>query len=314
MYKQLTSEQRYAISALLQNGTPIKYIAETIKVSPSTVYREIRRNSGRHGRYNWQTANCNARYHRRRKNHRIPDEVVDMAVSLLRDSQWSPVQISARLKEQGIRISHETIYRIIRRDRRKGGTLYKNCRHRLKHRARPVGGGKHVTIPARRSISERPPEADGTRFGDFEMDTIIGRGGRGAIVTLIERSTNILFMRKLSHGKNARSLSMTVIEMLEPFKDYVKTITTDNGTEFACHAMITEALGAKVYFTDPYSSWQKGSIENMNGLIRQYIPKSASFSCLTDEDINYFMNKINMRPRKKLNFSTPFECFYKLIL
>ena len=173
------------------------------------------------------------------------------------------------------RIQNETIYRIIRKDKRDGGSLYKNCRHRLKHRARPVGG-KRIPIPNRISISERPVEADGRRFGDFEMDTIVGKDGHGAIVTLTERSTNMLFMRKLNKGKNAKELARTVVHLLTPFKGCVKSITTDNGTEFACHEMIAKSIGTKVYFADPYSSWQKGAIENVNGLIRQYIPKNTS--------------------------------------
>ena len=224
----------------------------------------------------------------------------------------SGVQISGYLSKQEKHISHETIYRIIRKDKRDGGSLYKNCRHRLKHRTRPVGG-KRISIPNRTSISERPAEADGKRFGDFEMDTIVGKDGHGAIVTLTERSTNMLFMRKLNKGKNAKELARTVIHLLAPFKGRVKSITTDNGTEFACHEMIAKSIGVKVYFADPYSSWQKGAIENINGLIRQYIPKSTSFSNVSHQQINKIMHKINTRPREKLNFSTPRECFYEKI-
>ena len=141
-------------------------------------------------------------YRKRRKpgNHGIDDAVKNEAVRLLKEEQWSPVQISGYLSKQEKHISHETIYRIIRKDKRDGGSLYKNCRHRLKHRTRPVGG-KRISIPNRTSISERPAEADGKRFGDFEMDTIVGNDGHGAIVTLTERSTNMLFMRKLNKGK-----------------------------------------------------------------------------------------------------------------
>ncbi len=231
----------------------------------------------------------------------------------MQEEQWSPVQISGYLAKQQKHISHETIYSIIRKDKRDGGTLYKNCRHRLKHRGRPVGG-RRIAIPNRTSISERPVEADGKRFGDFEMDTIVGKDGHGAIVTLIERSTNMLFMRKLTEGKNAKKLSETVIYLLAPFKNHIKSITTDNGTEFACHQMISKSIGAQVYFADPYSSGQKGAIENINGLIRQYIPKSTCFSNVSHQQITKIMNKINTRPREKLNFSTPKECFYENLL
>ena len=314
MYKQLTSEQRYTISVLLQNRTKQKDIAKAINVSASTVSREIRRNSGVRRHYNWETAQANAVQTRRRKpgNRSVDKDVMEEAKRLLITEQWSPEQMSGVLAKDGKYISHETIYRMIRKDKAEGGTLYKHCRHKLKHRTRPVGG-KRISIPNRTSISERPTEADGKRFGDFEMDTIVGRGNHGAIVTLIERSTNMLFMRKLKNGKNAKELARTVIHLLSPFKDHIKSITTDNGTEFACHEMITKSLGVTIYFADPYASWQKGAIENANGLIRQYVPKKETFEHISQQQITKYSKKINMRPRKKLDFKTPQDCFYELI-
>ena len=314
MYKQLTSEQRYTISVLLQNRTKQKEIAKAINVSPSTVSREIRRNSGVRGRYNWETAQANAVQTKRKKpgNHSINKEVMEEAKHLLVTEQWSPEQISGVLAKDGKYISHETIYRMIRKDKAEGGTLYKHCRHKLKRRARPVGG-RRISIPNRTSISERPAEVDGKRFGDFEMDTIVGRGNHGAIVTLIERSTSMLFMRKLKKGKNAKDLARTVIHLLSPFKEHVKSITTDNGTEFACHEMIGKSLGVTIYFADPYASWQKGAIENANGLIRQYVPKTETFGHVSHQQITKYSKRINMRPRKKLEFKTPHECFYEQI-
>ena len=314
MYKQLTSEQRYTISVLLQNRTKQKEIAKAINVSPSTVSREIRRNSGVRGRYNWETAQANAVQTKRRKpgNHSINKDVMEEAKHLLVTEQWSPEQISGVLAKDGKYISHETIYRMIRKDKAEGGTLYKHCRHKLKRRARPVGS-RRISIPNRTSISERPAEVDGKRFGDFEMDTIVGRGNHGAIVTLIERSTSMLFMRKLKKGKNAKELARTVIHLLSPFKEHVKSITTDNGTEFACHEMIGKSLGVTIYFADPYASWQKGAIENANGLIRQYVPKTETFEHVSHQQITKYSKKINIRPRKKLEFKTPYECFYEQI-
>ena len=315
MYKQLTSEQRYTISVLLQNGTKRNDIAKAIKVHPSTITRELKRNSGVRGHYNWETAQANAMRTKRKKpgNHSIDETIKEEARRILITEQWSPEQISGTLAMKGKHISYETIYRMIRKDKAEGGDLYKHCRHRLKHRARPVGG-KRVPIPNRTSISERPKEADGKRFGDFEMDTIVGRGNHGAIVTLIERSTNMLFMRKLPKGKNAKELARTVIHLLRPFKEHIKSITTDNGTEFACHEMISKSLGVKVYFADPYSSWQKGGIENANGLIRQYVRKSETFEHVSHQQISKYSRKLNMRPRKKLKYRTPQECFYEKIL
>ena len=293
MYKQLISEQRYTISVLLKNRTKQKEIAKAINVSASTVSREIRRNSGVRGRYNWETAQANAVQTKRKKpgNHSINKDVMEEAKHLLVAEQWSPEQISGVLTKNGKHISHETIYRMIRKDKAEGGTLYKHCRHKLKHRARPVGG-RRISIPNRTSISERPTEVDGKRFGDFEMDTIVGRGNHGAIVTLIERSTSMLFMRKLKKGKNAKELARTVIHLLSPFKEHVKSITTDNGTEFACHEMIGKSLGVTIYFADPYASWQKGAIENANGLIRQYVPKTETFEHISHQQITKYAKKI----------------------
>ena len=315
MYKQLTSEQRYTISVLLQKGEKKSDIAKAIGVNPSTITRELRRNSGSRGKYVWETAQRNAVYHKHRQpgNRAVSKELRQEAEKLLREEQWSPEQISGHLKLQGKYISPETIYKMIRKDKRDGGDLYKNCRHRLKHRSRPVGG-KRLNIPNRTSIDQRPKEADGKRFGDFEMDTIVGKGNHGAILTIVERNTNMLFMRKLTHGKNAEELAKNVVWLLEPYKQHIKTITTDNGTEFTCHEYITQKLGVKVYFADPYSSWQKGAIENANGLIRQYIPKAAEFSKISHQKVKQVMEKINARPREKLNFLTPNECFYEKII
>ena len=175
MYKQLTSEQRYTISLLLQNRTKQKEIAKAINVSPGTVSREIRRNSGVRGRYNWETAQANAVQTKRRKpgNRSIDKDVMEEARHLLVTEQWSPEQISGVLAKDGKYISHETIYRMIRKDKAEGGTLYKHCRHKLKHRTRPVGG-KRISIPNRTSISERPTEADGKRLGTSRWIRLLG--------------------------------------------------------------------------------------------------------------------------------------------
>ena len=225
MYKQLTSEQRYTISVLLQNRTKQKEIAKAINVSPSTVSRELRRNSGVRGRYNRETAQANAVQTKRRKlvNRSIDKDVMEEAKHLLVTEQWSPEQISGVLAKDGKHISHETIYRMIRKDKTEGGTLYKHCRHKLKHRTRVVGS-RRISIPNRTSISERPTEVDGKRFGDFEMDTIVGRGNHRAIVTMIERSTSMLFMRRLDKGKNARELARTVARCLSRTKSISKQL------------------------------------------------------------------------------------------
>ncbi len=315
MYKQLTSEQRYTISVLLSKGLKKKEIAEAIGVSNSTITRELQRNSSKRGVYKWEIAQKQAEKRSKRTpgNRAISKAIWSSVKHYLVDKQWSPEQISGYLAKDGIKISHETIYAWIREDKRNRGTLYKHLRHRLKHRKKYVGAGRSCIIN-RKSIHERPAEADGKRFGDLEMDTIVGPNNQQAIVTLVDRNTNMLFMKKLKYGKDAKNLALTVIEMLKPIKKKLKTITTDNGKEFSAHEIISEALGVDVFFTDPYSSWQKGAIENANGLIRQYIPKKVSFNDYDDKDIKDIEEKINRRPRKKLGFETPIERFSKIFL
>ena len=168
-------------------------------------------------------------------------------------------------------------------------------------------------IPDRTSIHDRPAEADGRRFGDWEMDLVIGKGQKSAMLTLCERSKNYLLMAKLPHGKNPEKVADTAIRLLLPYRKHVLTITTDNGSEFACHKKIAKALGTTVYFADSYASWQKGAIENGNKLIRQYIPKGTDLRELSEDFIKEVQYKINRRPREKLNFSTPKKEFFKLI-
>ena len=309
MYKHLTSQQRYGIFSLLATNSTLSFIAKTLNVSVSTVSREVKRNSW-HKKYRPKEAQelADGRKKRYANNRRIKNDVKKRVLYYLTEEQWSPEQISGFLKNEGIKASHEYIYQLIKADKQAGGTLYTHLRHRGKHRKRPVG--KCPQIPDRISIHERPKEADGTRFGDFELDTIIGKDGKGVIVTLVDRKTNYLLMKKSPKGKDAEEVAKIVRDLLFPYRHLVRTITTDNGSEFRNHRKISKALGTTVYFADPYSSWQKGCIENTNKLIRQYIPKGTDFETLTDKQILQIQYKINRRPREKLNFMTPVNCFF----
>ena len=225
-------------------------------------------------------------------------------------TQWSPRQISGYLLiNEGIEVSHQSIYNIIHNDTT--GKLAEHTRHKMKYRHRPKG--RHLPIKDRVSIHERSKEVDGKRFGDFEMDLIVDPA-QHAILTIVEKSTNMLFMQKLPFGKLSKPLVKVVRKLLLPYKDSLKTITTDNGPEFAAHKDITKYLGVPVYFADPYCSWQKGAVENINKLIRQYIPKKDSFDNYTDKRIMSIQKKLNERPREKLNFSTPKCEFFKHLL
>jgi IS30 family transposase len=222
---------------------------------------------------------------------------------------WSPETIAGVRKRDGKAcVSIEWMYHIIRRDKERGGTLYSYLPHHLKHRRRPVGA--HIPIRDRVSIDERPAIVDAkARFGDWEMDTIIGRDGKGAIVTLVERTTKKLLMAKSPNGKNAKAVARLVVQLLRPFERHVLSITTDNGTEFAEHNYIAKMLHTKVYFAHPYSSWEKGLVENTNKLIRQYIPNGTDFHTLSDDYILSVQTELNLRPRKLLNFYSPKQKF-----
>ena len=315
MYKQLTSEQRSQIFVLLQKKTSRKEIAELVKISQSTLSRELKRNSTANRHYLWKQAQekSEARRQRTTTNSKKDEIVIWEALEYLRREQWSPMQISGYMALQGKRISHELIYQYIRAD--ESGELRRNCRHQMKYNrhGRPDHTTRVRNIPHRISIHDRPPEADGKRFGDWEMDTIIGKNNKGAIVTLIERSTNNLLMEKLPEGKNAKALAKVVSRLLFPFRGMgVRTITTDNGCEFCAHEDISKMIGnVPVFFADSYASWQKGAIENENKLIRQYIPKGADFDNVTPLFIKKIQAKLNNRPRLKLNFSSPKIQFFK---
>ena len=290
-----------------------KAIALQIGVSESTVSRELRRNSTASGKYVWDKADRMATERKARcpGNHAISETLKWRVRELITKEQWSPRQIAGRLKKEGHAISHETIYAMIRAD--ETGELARNCRHKMKYdkKATKKHETKATNIKNRVSIHERPKEADGTRFGDWEMDLIVDRD-QNAILVLTERSTDRFLMEKLKHGKQAMSTAQAAWRMLLPYKgEGLKTITTDNGSEFAAHEWLSEKLQVPVYFTDSYSSWQKGNVENTNKLIRQYIPKGTNISTVTDKRINTIQNKINSRPREKLNFNTPNEEFFK---
>lgn len=230
------------------------------------------------------------------------------------EEQWSPAQIVGYLRRKGKpAVCVQTIYAYIRADKENGGDLWKHCRHQLKHRRRQVSA-PYVAVPNRTMIDERPADWDGSTPGDFEMDTIVGKDGKGAIVTLVERNTNFTLARKLPEGKNAKALAQAVILMLLPYIGKIRSITTDNGSEFAEHLLIAKRLKTKIFFAHPYSSWEKGCIEYHNKLIRQYIPKGTDFDTISDDMLKEIIIKINRRPRMKLGFSSPVAEFFNFIV
>jgi IS30 family transposase len=245
---------------------------------------------------------------------KFTQNIREKIVRELTEEQWSPEQIVGKAQREGIAmVSHERIYQFIREDRAHGGVLYKQLRHRLKHRKPPVGG-KKVIIPDKVSIEQRGEIINSRqRFGDWEIDTIVGKENHGAILTVTERQTGFLLMKKLPKGKNAKALAKELFFLLLPYKDHVHSITSDNGTEFYEHKWIARNLNTEYFFAHAYSSWERGLNEYTNKLIRQYIPKKQLFTNYDDKQIYTIQRKINRRPRKKLNFENPFVVFERCI-
>jgi len=295
-------------------------IAREIGVHPSTVSRELRRNRNSNGEYVWINAQTksDARKHCLQGNHRKPPELWWRIERMIIDDDWSLAQIAGVLRNEGVHIVKQTIYNHVHADTT--GKLVSHMPHELKYtrRIKSLPPTKATNIANRTSIHQRPKEADGTRFGDWEMDTIVDSYGH-AILTLTERSTNFILMEKLPHGRKALPVAKAVARLLFPYRSTLRTITTDNGCEFAAHLEITRLLSMKnrekviVYFADSYASWQKGAIENANKLIRKHIPKKSNFDDFSDKRIMEIQKKINRRPREKLNFESPLKCFFENI-
>lgn len=298
-YHQLNQNQRYQIEQLLKEGLKKKEIAERLGVHPSTISRELSRNKGLRG-YRYQQAQKFADHRQTQipKAVKMTEEVKADVITLIRQD-LSPQQICFYLlKEKGIKLHHETIYRLIYADKKAGGNLYKHLRIAAKNYRRRYGSyDNRGKIARKTSIDERPAIVDErSRIGDWEGDTMIGKDKKSALLTLVERMTLYTIIVKLT-GKNALELAEKLVNVLNLFKNQVITLTFDNGLEFAAHEWIAEQLDCKVYFAHPYSSNERATNENTNGLIRQYFPKGTDFNELLGNDIDFVMERLNNRPR-----------------
>ena len=306
-YKHLSQMERYQIYALLKARHSVSEISRLLGRHKSTVSRELARNAGKRG-YRPRQADllCQERS-RRSRNARQIDPIIlgKMADRLL--IQWSPEQIAAILP-----LSHETVYRHVYADKARGGTLWKHLRCQRKRRKRYASGHqRRGQIIGRRPITERPACVETRKHvGHWEGDTVIGAAHKHAIVTVIERKSGFAVIAKVSR-KTAEQVSNAIIERLAPLASRVKSLTYDNGKEFAEHAKIDIALKSTSYFADPFASWQRGTNENFNGLLRQYIPKKRHLSSVTDKELKMIEDRLNHRPRKRLGFKTPFQVFYE---
>lgn len=309
-YTHLTQEQRYQISVLLKTGHPLTEIARVLGVHRSTIGREVRRNHGLRG-YRPQQAHRLAITRRQHKaRRRIPQETWPLVEQLLGE-QWSPEQISGWLRRfRAVRISHEWIYQYVLQDKAAHGRLYKQLRCQRQRRKRYRTYSCRGHIRNRVSIEHRPAIVERrTRFGDWELDTIIGKGHHQALVSLTERKSRLSLLTKVAR-KQADAVATAVIQLLKPLPLPLHTLTSDNGKEFAHHETIAQALDVQFFFAHPYASWERGLNENTNGLIRQYFPKQRCFTTITEQEIQTVMTKLNNRPRKSLGFRTPNQvCF-----
>lgn len=311
-YRHLTFEDRIYIEVWQWEGKSLKYMASRLGVHPSTISRELRR--GGTGTLQIGYRADLGEKHRLAKGAqkgRRPKLIGDLkllVVDLIR-RDWSPEQISGRLKlELGLRISHETIYSFLKRDRAGGGRLYLHLRHGKRRRRKRFAIPRvRADILNRRHIDDRPTVInERTRVGDWERDLMFGDSRKAALLTFVERKTLYTVIRKVE-SKSPREIAEKTIEVIKGLNGQALSITNDNGFEFRNHKFESEALGIPIYFTNPYSSWEKGTCENTNGLIRQYFPKRSAMKEFTDEIAKKIQTTLNTRPRKRLGFQTPLE-------
>lgn len=318
----LTREQRYVISALRTEGMKLAEIGTRLGRDKSVISRELRRNcDARSKQYSADLADrkSSEREAKKKKHKRFTPEIEGRVRTML-ENDYSPEQIAGWSKKNGVDcVSHETIYRYVYTDKKKKGTLHEHLRRKgRRYRKRGAAKDRRGMIKNRVSIAQRPEIVDDrSRFGDLEGDLIMGKGHEQALVTINDRRTGMVKIAKVD-SKHASVVREAITEMLQDWLPYIHTITFDNGKEFADHVQLSDSLGIDCYFARPYHSWERGSNENLNGLIRQYIPKKTDFKTITEEQVKAIENKLNNRPRKRFQYETPiFEMnqllFYKLV-
>jgi IS30 family transposase len=306
-YKPLSQAERYQIHALMKAGFDQSQIAKLLDRHKSTISRELSRNTGSRGYRPKQACEMSADRAQHSRNAPTVEPWVREAACALLCIQWSPEQIASQLP-----ISHETVYQHVYADKAQGGTLWKHLRCQKQKRKRYASGrDRRGQIPNRRPLSERPLHIEARRqVGHWECDTVIGASHKGAVVTMVERKSGYAVMAKVEK-KTSELVSSAIVDKLQPMAARVKTLTFDNGKEFAGHAHIDQQLQSTAYFARPFASWERGSNENLNGLLRQYVPKKRAISTVTDEEIRMIQNRLNNRPRKRLGLKTPAEVFHQ---
>jgi transposase, IS30 family len=313
----LTLEQRYIIEVLRKENYSQTAIAARIGKNKSVIYRELKRNcDARNGYYKADLAErkCKKRHLEKIKKIHFTEEVEQYINHWIKED-YSPEQIVGKAKIDDIKcVSHERIYQHLWKDKKQGGDLYKSLRTQGKrYRKRGAIKDKRGQIAGRVGIEKRPPDVEKReKFGDFELDLIIGKNHKGALVTANDRATGVLKMKKIE-SKDALIVELAVIELLQEISPSLNTITSDNGKEFANHQSIAKQLEIQYYFANPYCSWERGSNENLNGLVRQYFPKGYDFDLITDERVKEVQEKLNNRPRKRFGFQTPNQVYLQTL-
>jgi len=311
-YQQITREERYTLATLRKQEPKLsnRAIARLMERHPSTICREVKRNSTPYdGAYRPSRAQeqANGRRSRSRRNSRFTPEHWQAVEQLLR-ADLSPEQISGRLRrDQVLQISHETIYQRVWADKRRGGTLFRRLRQRPRYRKRYGTNEKRGRLPGKRHISERPAAVEQRQeLGHWEMDTVIGSNTNDCILTLVERRTGCVLIAKLP-ARNAAAVNRRLLQIISEQPHLFRTITVDNGTEFHAYEQIERLTGVLFYFATPYHSWERGTNEHTNALIRQYLPKRTTMKGLTQSRCNQIAAILNNRPRKRHRFLTPIE-------
>lgn len=311
-YTHLILHERYQIRTWRAQGFSLREIAERLQRSPSTISREISRNMSHSGVYYDEIADRKARKRLKlsRSHIRIPESTWHLVETRLRQDH-SPEQISAVLRQEGFPVSHTRIYHHIAQDRRNGGTLWQHRRFKRRNYRR------HPLVPRRftphRSIRDRPAVVETRKqIGHWEADTLRPGKGLSALLCLVERKSRYIRLSLLRTG-HAQPLALRLVERLKDIKKQVRSLTADRGSEFSWYWLIEDELQAPMYFCDPYCAWQRGTVENTNGLLRQYFPRKRDFTTITDEEVQLVEDRINNRPRKVLNYQTPMKVFYDSI-
>jgi transposase, IS30 family len=313
-YTQLTCEQRYHIYLLHKQGYSQTFIAKSMNRDKSTISRELSRNIGKRGYRHKQADRLACERHQKKNKHiKLNAKVIDYISEKLK-LYWSPQQIVGRLElDENIKISTETAYRFVLKDKAVGGELYKYLRHQhKKYRKRYGKNDYRGKIPNRIDIEERPSIVDTrSRIGDWEVDLVIGKGHKGGFATLAERKSRLYLVLPINN-KTARTANDAITKLLTPLKHWVKTLTFDNGREFSWHDELAKTLNCGTYFAKPYHSWERGLNENHNGLLRQFFPKQMALDNVSEKEAFKATDLMNNRPRKCLGYKTPFEVFAEL--